>query len=294
MPDELFVGITSWNSEKFLPHCLESLSNTIGPITKRVVVLDNSSVDSSPDVARNFGAEVIVKKMHQPDALNVLLSMSRSKYTLLIHPDVIFLSARWYAACLNRMKDNVALISPQDIGCGPYTRPWGQGMPESSFMLFDTTKIRKARSFRWVRKFRLRLPVRRLDLYHPNVTHGLPGHLQRSGLAWVPMKVHTSKVVQQPVYSRPVGAQVWNDELAYLQYGMGNFYSIGGIITHYHNWFDRALDDRTGNPEETFRSAGGIPLEYVRAYSDAFIDDYRAHRVSLPDVAVPERSPKAI
>jgi glycosyltransferase involved in cell wall biosynthesis len=291
--EELFIGVTSWNSEKFLPHCLESLyDKNSEQRSKRVVVLDNCSMDSSPDVARSFGAEVIIKKMYQWDALNLLLSISRSKYTLLIHSDVIFLSSRWYEACLNEMKANVALISPQDIGCGPYTRPWGQGMPESSFMLFDTAKIRKARSFRWVRRFRLRLPVRRLDLYHPHVTHNLPSHLQRKGLAWVPMKVHTSKKVERPIYQRPAGASVWNDELACLQYGMGNFCSIGGIITHYHNWFERALD-RTADPEETLRSVG-IPLEYIRAYSDAFIEDYRAHNISLPDVTIPERVPRAI
>ena len=293
MSEELFVGITSWNSEKFLPHCLESLYEKTKASTK-VVVLDNCSTDSSPDVAKRWGAEVIVRKMHQPDALNLLLSISRSKYTLLVHSDVIFLSPQWYEGCLREMRSDVALISPQDIGCGPYTRPWGKGMPESSFMFFDTAKIRKARSFRWVRRFRLRLPVRRLDLYHRNVTHGLPNHLRRKGLTWVPMKVHTSLKLERPIYSRPQGAQVWSEELAHLQYGMGNFYSIGGIITHYHNWFERALDDCTGDSEGILQSTGGFPLEYIKLYSKTFIDDYRAGKIAVPDVTVPERDPRAI
>jgi len=75
---------------------------------------------------------------------------------------------------------------------------------------------------------------------------------------------------------------------------MGNFYSIGGIITHYHNWFERALDDCTGDSEGILQSTGGFPLEYIKLYSKTFIDDYRAGKIAVPDVTVPERDPRAI
>src|SRR5262245_30488976 len=87
---ECFVGITSWNSEAFLGPCIDQVTKTArGRV--RVVVLDNASRDRSPEVAKTRGAEVIVKRCGQAEALNVLLARSSSRYTLLIHSGVILL-----------------------------------------------------------------------------------------------------------------------------------------------------------------------------------------------------------
>jgi glycosyltransferase involved in cell wall biosynthesis len=70
---ELFVGITSWNSELFLPHCLEALQATTAGLDTRVCVLDNGSTDRSVAIARERGADVLERHCSQPDALNTLL-----------------------------------------------------------------------------------------------------------------------------------------------------------------------------------------------------------------------------
>src|SRR5262249_59909252 len=93
---DCFIGITSWNSEGFLGHCIDQVHRTTRG-RARVVVLDNVSTDRSAEVARARGAEVIVRKCSQPRALNALLAMSRSRYTLLIHSDVILLHDNWPA-----------------------------------------------------------------------------------------------------------------------------------------------------------------------------------------------------
>ena len=73
---ECFIGITSWNSEAFLGHCIDQVNRTTRG-RARVVLLDNVSTDRSAEVARVRGAEVIVRKCNQAQALNALLAMSR-------------------------------------------------------------------------------------------------------------------------------------------------------------------------------------------------------------------------
>ena len=133
---ELFVGITTWNSELLLPLCLDSLRRT-APDAK-VVILDNESVDNTPRIANKFDARIVSKRCSQGDALNELVRLADRPYTLLIHADVVLMSLRWLEIVLSKLHNVIALVSPEDMGCGPYTRPWGKGKPESSFMFFVT------------------------------------------------------------------------------------------------------------------------------------------------------------
>ena len=178
---ECFIGITSWNSEAFLGPCIDQVNRTAhGRV--RVVVLDNASTDRSAEVARARGAEVIVRHCSQSQALNALLAMSSSRYTLLIHSDVILLNDDWLDLCAAQISGNVALLSPEDIGCGPYTRPWGKGMPESSFLFFDTHKAMSARRLFWRQRFKMKLPFRAFDFTGEHITYNVPDSV---GCAWL-------------------------------------------------------------------------------------------------------------
>src|SRR5262245_33033741 len=152
MQDNLFVGVTTWNSELFLQHCLRSVHRTTQGLRVRIAVVDNFSSDRSVEIARDMGAEVRLEYCSQAIALNRLLSMSKARHTLLIHYDVILRSSAWYSTCSRHLIGPVALVSPEDVGCGPLTRPYGAGMPESCFMLFDTAKARRARTFSWSKR----------------------------------------------------------------------------------------------------------------------------------------------
>jgi len=226
---ELFVGITSWNSALFLPHCIQAVRSNTRDVRTEIVVLDNLSEDGSAAIARAHGTNVIEERCTQPDALNRLFLLSRSRYTLLMHVDVILLDPRWFDLCRSKLGKNTILVSPQDIGCGPFTRPWGRDMPESSFMFFDTAGARKLRQTRWVRRFRLPYPAQRIDFYPRHVTHHLPWRLAERGLRWHAMKVHTSNRLTEPIWQPESRPMCWSDELACLQYGLGNFYSVDGL-----------------------------------------------------------------
>jgi glycosyltransferase involved in cell wall biosynthesis len=177
--DDLFVGVTTWNSELFLEHCLRSIQATTDGARVRVGVVDNLSSDRSAQIAADMGADVRVERCSQAIALNRLLSMSSARHTLLLHSDAILVSSRWYDICARRLVGNCALVSPEDIGCGPLTRPYGAGMPESCFLLFDTDKARRARTWAWTRRCGIPWPRLHLDLDDYYVTHDLPRTLRR-------------------------------------------------------------------------------------------------------------------
>ena len=186
-------------------------------------------------------------------------------------------------------------MAPEDVGCGPCTRPFGRGRPESSFLLFDTAAARHCRALRFRRWHRLALPVRSLDLYADHLTHRLPEVLQRHGYGWQPMAVHPSPRRDTPLYRPAFDPPVWDESLAWLRYGLGNFYSLDGVITHYHNWYERVDPDV---PEDstatTARDGGGFPCAYVKAYTRAFLDDLAAGALVLPATDRPCREPRAL
>lgn len=294
MKRELFVGVTSWNSELFLEHCLRSIQKTTDGLHVRIGVVDNLSRDRSVEIARDFGAEVRLEYCNQAIALNRLLSMSDAKHTLLIHSDVVMLSPLWYSTCARQLNGNVALVSPEDIGCGPFTRPYGAGKPESCFMLFDTGKARRARTWKWIRRRGIPWPIRHLDFDDYYVTHDLPETLARRAYTWRKMKVHASPSAPSPVYTPPFTPEYWSDELSYLRYGMSNFYSLDGEVTHYHNWFDRVAKDVPLDSLETTEGDGkGLPIAYLSLGTRNFIDDLQNGRIVLPSPDEPQRAPKA-
>lgn len=293
MNDDIFIGVTTWNSELFISHCLQSIRRTTDGLKVRIGVVDNESQDRSADIAREFGAHVQIQRCSQAIALNRLLAMSTARFTLLLHSDVVLLSSAWFSACTARLMDTVALVSPEDIGCGPLTRDYGKGVPESCFMLFDTAKARRARTLDWTRRRGIPWPRLHLDLDHYYVTHDLPRTLARRGYSWQPMRVHASPRSETPVYEPPFTPEYWSEELSYLRYGMGNFYSLDGCMTHYHNWFDRVPKNVPLDSRETTEGGGkGLPLAYLSLCTRTFIADLEADRLVLPSPQEAPREPK--
>jgi glycosyltransferase involved in cell wall biosynthesis len=292
MSDDLFIGVTTWDSEVFLEHCLKSIQKTTRGLRTRIGVVDNFSSDRSVEIARDMGAEVRIERCSQAIALNRLLSMSDARRTLLIHSDVILLSPDWYTMCNRHLMGSVALVAPEDIGCGPLTRPYGAGMPESCFMLFDTAKARWARTITWLRRRGLPWPHLRLNLDHYYVTHNLPRILERRGYSWCPMKVHASPKENKPIYTPRFTPEYWSDDLSYLRYAMGNFYSLDGQITHYHNWFDRVPKDiHLDSLETTDRNGRGLPLAFLSLGTRRFIEDLEAEHLVTPSPDDPQPAP---
>ena len=293
---DLFIGITSWNSELFLPHCLESIRRTTDGSSTHIYVLDNSSTDQSAAIAKQAGAEVIVHNCTQPEALQELVRRSHGHLTLLLHADVVLLANDWLKRCADYLIGNTVLVSPEDIGCGPLSRPFGAGMPESSFLLFRTDGLKRAR--RLARKRPLRPPFvrREFDFYGNHVTHNIPRRLAERGYTWKPMKVYVSNAEPEPLFIPAPGTTLWTEELGYLRYGLGNFYGLDGMITHYHNWYDRVIrvSDRSSSGNSTTPKKREFPAEFINAYSQRFLADYAEGTVDFPRDLYSDRLPVAL
>lgn len=293
MKQDLFVGVTTWNSELFLEHCLRSITKTTDGLAISIGVVDNMSTDRSVEIARDLGARVHQEHCSQAIALNRLLSMSQARHTLLIHSDVILLSNHWYPICSRRLTGNVALVSPEDIGCGPLTRPYGAGKPESCFMMYDTAKAMQARTWTWTRRKGIPWPRLHLDLEDYYVTHDLPATLDRRGFTWQAMRVHASPKEPGVFYQPPFTPEYWSGALGQLRYGMGNFYSLDGEITHYHNWFDRVPKDVPLDSVETTEGNGkGLPLAFLSLGTRNFLEDLRRGSLLLPSPGEAQPQPQ--
>lgn len=291
---DLFVGITSWNSELFLPHCLDALRRCTPSASLRICVLDNGSSDHSAELARQRGAEVLVRACTQPEALQTLVRRSRGTYTLLLHADVILLDPHWFERCTARLTGSTVLVSPEDIGCGPLTRPFGAGMPESSFLLFRTEGLRRCRRLTWHRRHRLPIVRREFDFSGSHVTHNIPRRLAERGLSWQPMQVHVSNAETEPWFVPDQPPDLWCEELGHLRYGLGNFYGLDGQITHYHNWYDRVITPAGAAAPAAGGARRSFPPAFINAYSQRFLADLQADAVDLPRDRSGSRQPRAL
>ncbi len=261
----------------------------------KVVMSDNISTDDSVVIANKFGVEVIVRRCSQAQALNELLRLSNAAYTLLLHADVVLLDPRWFDLCVSKCSDNTILVSPEDIGCGPYSRPFGAGKPESSFLFTLTDALRKTRVLQTHSFYRFPIPKRVVDFYGSHVTHRLPQRLNERGFNWFSMLVHTSDIVSEPIYKPAFEQCVWSEELGYLRYGLGNFYSIDSVITHYHNWYDRIdLNVDAQSQQTTSDNGAGFPVAYIKTYTQAFLRDYADGSLKIPQAVISSREPRAI
>jgi glycosyltransferase involved in cell wall biosynthesis len=277
----IFVGITSWNSQLILPHCLRALSETTKGQDISICVVDNNSTDDSVAIARSFGVEVIQMACTQPQALSFFINRSRADYTLLIHADVILLDPRWPSLCMDKINESVVLVSPEDIGCGPMTRPFGFNKPESSFMFFNTKLIKQCRHLVLFPTRKIFFPRYEFDINGHHVTHDIPATLSRHGFRWFAMNVLTSNIVSEPLFRPSKPPTVWSDKLMYLRYSLGNFYGIDGIITHYRNWYDR-ISIRSHTSTATVDSKKDFPVEFIHDYTTRFLSDFQQNNLDLP------------
>jgi hypothetical protein len=212
-----------------------------------------------------------------------------------MHSDVFALDPRIWSLCRGKLEEGFGLVSPEDIGCGPMTRPFGAGKPESSFIFVDTVAIRRLRKFQGWHRGQWPWLRREVDFYGEHVTHRLPAALEEHGIRWFRMRALVSERTAAPIYTPPFNPKVWSPELPFLRYGLGNFYSMDGVITHYHNWYERILRFDGGDLNETTEPNGrGFPIGYIRAYTSAFLRDLDANELKLPAVDQPERKPEAL
>lgn len=91
----LSIVIVNWNTKTMLKHCLESIANTHSMNLVEIYVVDNKSIDGSPEmVERNFP---FVKLIRSPGnigfgrANNLVKSFIQTPFVLFLNPDTIMM-----------------------------------------------------------------------------------------------------------------------------------------------------------------------------------------------------------
>lgn len=81
------IVIPTYNSEKTIAKCLESIRRQTYP-NIRVIVVDRFSRDRTVEIARKFGAKVILRDCGRAEAKNIGLKEARGKYVCFIDSDM--------------------------------------------------------------------------------------------------------------------------------------------------------------------------------------------------------------
>jgi GT2 family glycosyltransferase len=103
-PIDISVVIVAWNARKYLELCLQSVEETLPRRRTEVLVVDNASVDGSPEMVETRFP--LVKLIRSGDNLgfakgnNLALQQCRGRYIALVNPDVVVLPG-----CLDALAD---------------------------------------------------------------------------------------------------------------------------------------------------------------------------------------------
>jgi GT2 family glycosyltransferase len=93
MTRQLSISIVSWNTRDLLRQCLQSVFDNLDGLDAEVIVVDNASEDSSPEmVEREFPRVLLIKQESNggfAQANNVALAVSSGRYVLLLNSDTI-------------------------------------------------------------------------------------------------------------------------------------------------------------------------------------------------------------
>src|SRR3989337_865868 len=88
---DISIIIVTWNSEKWIKRCLDSILATSGDLKIEIIVVDNFSKDKTLEILKLYGSQI--KLIQNPSNLgyakgcNQGLKIARGNYILLLNPD---------------------------------------------------------------------------------------------------------------------------------------------------------------------------------------------------------------
>lgn len=109
------VIIPTYNSEKFLEGCLESIKKQIYPHIELIVV-DNNSKDTTKEIAKKYTEKVFNQGPERSAQRNFGVKQSKGEYVVIIDSDM-HLSEKVIEACIEKMQENPhikGLVIPEE------------------------------------------------------------------------------------------------------------------------------------------------------------------------------------
>jgi glycosyltransferase involved in cell wall biosynthesis len=113
--------IPTCNSERTIANCIRSiLSQEIEGAEKEIIVVDDCSEDKTVQIAKGFGAKVIVKERRSgvPESFNIGIKASRGQLIALVDSDV-YLIRDWLNAGVAEIKRGSDGVHPTNIAYQP-------------------------------------------------------------------------------------------------------------------------------------------------------------------------------
>lgn len=131
------IVIPTYNSERTLVQCLESIANQDYPREKiEIIITDGGSTDSSADIARSFNAKLIVSRRDQQNqerrkALGLM--KAKGEIVAYIDSDNILPHEKWLRVMIKPFSENEKLVATQPLR---YTYKKSDAMLNRYFALF--------------------------------------------------------------------------------------------------------------------------------------------------------------
>ncbi len=101
------IAIPTYNEERFIKSCLESIYNQDYPKTKlQVIIIDNFSTDKTLDIAKKYPVEILMDKTKDAQYLKMLgLRKSKGNYFIFMDADSRLAHKDWFKIMLKPHTD---------------------------------------------------------------------------------------------------------------------------------------------------------------------------------------------
>ena len=130
--EKIDVFIPTYNSEKHLQECLDSVKKTF-PV-RRVVLIDHESTDLTWRIAEENGCEVVFEEKGLAYARELSFRLAETDVIALVESDLVYHEFGWYRSALGLMKEDVAAVvayvpRANEEARGRYNEFWSRFTP---------------------------------------------------------------------------------------------------------------------------------------------------------------------
>lgn len=134
---DVSVIVPTWNEQKYLPKCLESLRNQTGNVTSEAIVVDGGSTDNTVQIAENHADKVFVKPRQRVGAARNTGAKEASGRILAFIDADTYASPEWLSAIDQAFKD------PTTIGVTGPTLPYQANIFDTFTYTFWTIYLQR-------------------------------------------------------------------------------------------------------------------------------------------------------
>lgn len=123
MNNLISVVIPSYNGEKYIKECIQSIKNQ--GMNTEIIVIDDISTDNTVEIARQMGCRVIINDVHkgQVAGKNTGIREAKGKYWLTIDQDDMLADGALKRLCdeMEKSEDNYIIMAQLKDFCSPDT-----------------------------------------------------------------------------------------------------------------------------------------------------------------------------